>query len=53
MKELFEERREIYSLHNSRVETDHLEAEEVANYIVDTLKLGWDLYSKKKVYRLG
>lgn len=46
MKELFEERREIYSLHNSRVETDHLEAEEVANYIVDTLKLGWDLYSK-------
>ncbi|MCW6699844.1 MULTISPECIES: shikimate kinase [unclassified Bacillus (in: firmicutes)] len=46
MKELFEERREMYALHNSRVETDHLEAEEVANYIVDTLKLGWDLYSK-------
>ncbi|MDM5296893.1 shikimate kinase [Bacillus pumilus] len=40
MKDLFEERREMYAFHHTRVDTDHLEAEEVADDIVDALKLG-------------
>lgn len=38
MKELFNSRQEIYSYHHSRISTDNLDVEEVAEYIVDSLK---------------
>ena len=47
IEELFNSRKPIYSLHNSKVETDNLEACEVADYIVDSLKLAWDLHEPR------
>lgn len=44
MEELFYDRQEIYSVHHSKVNTDGLDVEEVADYIVDSLKLAWDIY---------
>ncbi|AOR96679.1 Shikimate kinase [Bacillus subtilis] len=44
MEQLFNERKVIYDKHNSKVATDNLSPEEVADYIVETLKIGWDLY---------
>ncbi|MCY8981779.1 shikimate kinase, partial [Bacillus halotolerans] len=44
MEQLFNERKVIYDKHNSKVETDNLAPEEIADYIVETLKIGWDLY---------
>ncbi|WP_413362555.1 shikimate kinase [Robertmurraya sp. 2P01SA] len=48
IEQLFYDRQEIYSVHHSRVQTDHLEIEELANYIVDSIKLAWDLYEPQK-----
>ncbi|MEK4147782.1 shikimate kinase [Robertmurraya sp. FSL W8-0741] len=48
IEDLFHSRQKIYSLHHSRVETDALEIEEIANYIVDSIKLAWDLYEPHK-----
>lgn len=45
IKELFEERKEIYEEHNSKLTTDKFRAEEVADYIIDSLKLAWELYA--------
>lgn len=42
MKELYDKRQEIYSIHHSKVKTDHREIEEIANDIVDSLKLAWE-----------
>ncbi|MEC1736146.1 shikimate kinase [Bacillus mojavensis] len=44
MEQLFNERKVIYDKHNLKVETDNLAPEEIADYIVETLKIGWDLY---------
>ncbi|MEH6942907.1 shikimate kinase [Bacillus sp. JJ722] len=44
IEELFNERQEIYSHHHSRITTDHQDIEEVADYIVSSLKLAWNLY---------
>lgn len=44
IKELFYERQPIYEQHHSRVLTDDQEVEEVADYIVDSLKLAWEIY---------
>lgn len=44
MEQLFNERRSIYALHHSRVETDNREPEEVAEDIVDMLKVDWELH---------
>lgn len=44
IEELFYKRQEIYSLHHSRVSTDNQDMEEVADYIVESLKLAWELY---------
>ena len=38
IEKLFYDRQAIYSNHHSKVETDNLDIEEVANYIVDSLK---------------
>jgi shikimate kinase len=45
MEELFYSRQPAYALHNSKVVTDHLHPEEVADYIVESLKLAWELHS--------
>ena len=45
IEELFYARQEIYTLHNSKVQIDNQDEEEVADYIVDSLKLAWDLYA--------
>ncbi|MFS0655377.1 shikimate kinase [Bacillus sp. 179-C3.3 HS] len=43
IKELFEERRDMYADHHVRVDTDDLAPEKVADHIVATLKLGEDV----------
>jgi shikimate kinase len=48
MEQLFYERKSIYAEHNSRVETDNLSPEEAADYIAETLKLGWEIYQPGK-----
>jgi shikimate kinase len=48
IEELFYTRQAIYSNHHSKVETDNLDIEEVANYIVDSLKMAWDIYEPSK-----
>src|SRR5690625_2234030 len=41
---LFHERKKTYVEHNSTFLTDNIDAEEVADYIIDSIKLAWDLY---------
>jgi shikimate kinase len=48
IEELFYSRQSAYSLHNSKVQTDNLDVEEIADYITDSLKLAWDLYEPQK-----
>ena len=47
IEELFYSRQPAYSLHNSKVKTDNLNVEEVADYIVESLKLAWDLHEPR------
>lgn len=42
---LFNERKPMYAQHNSKVVTDAFDPEEAADYIIDALKLSWELYS--------
>ncbi|MEI3611821.1 shikimate kinase [Pseudogracilibacillus sp. SO30301A] len=42
---LFNERKTLYEDHNSKLVTDNFNEEEVADYIIDSVKLAWDLYS--------
>ncbi|WP_078577895.1 shikimate kinase [Salipaludibacillus agaradhaerens] len=42
IEELFYTRRDIYSHHHWRIETDNREIEGVANYIVESLKHTWE-----------
>lgn len=44
IKQLFDERQPIYEQHHSRVLTDNQDVEEVADYIVESLKLAWEIY---------
>lgn len=43
IEELFNKRQKIYSVHHSKVETDNHDVEEIAQFIVDSLKLAWEL----------
>lgn len=43
IEELFYNRQVIYAEHHSKVVTDNHDAEEVADYIVESLKLAWEL----------
>jgi len=47
MEELFNSRKEIYADHHSKVDTDSKNMEEIADYIVDSLKYAWDLYEPR------
>lgn len=40
---LFNDRKETYAMHNSKVDTDESDQETVADYIIDSLKLAWEL----------
>ena len=44
IEELFHIRQGAYSLNNSTLTVNYQSAEEVADYIVESLKLAWDLY---------
>jgi shikimate kinase len=44
IEELFYKRQEVYSAHHSKVQTDYQEVQEVADYIVNSLKLAWELH---------
>ncbi len=44
IEELFSERQDIYSLHHSKLNTDNSNVEEIADYIIESLKLAWELY---------
>lgn len=44
IEELFNQRQNIYAFHNSKFNTDNLEVEEVADYLIESLKLAWDIY---------
>jgi shikimate kinase len=44
IEELFYSRQNIYSLNNSKINTDKLDPEEAADYIIETLKFGWEMY---------
>jgi shikimate kinase len=44
IKDLYHYRQSLYSLNNSKVSTDNLDPEEVADYIIHSLKLGWEIY---------
>ncbi|MBO1001590.1 shikimate kinase [Pseudogracilibacillus auburnensis] len=44
IEELFNARKSTYEEHNSKLMTDHFNEEEVANYIIDSVKLAWDLH---------
>lgn len=46
IQDLFNSRKAVYSSHHSKVDTDFLDVEEIADYIVDSLKLTWELYDK-------
>lgn len=48
IEELFYTRQEIYSYHHSKVNTNDLDVEEVADFIVDSLKVAWDIYEPLK-----
>lgn len=41
---LFNDRRAIYENHNSKLVTDDFNEEEVADYIIESIKLAWELY---------
>jgi len=42
---LFHERESTYKEHKSKLMTDNFNEEEVAEYIIESIKLAWDLYS--------
>jgi shikimate kinase len=44
IEDLFFKRRKAYSLHNSKISTNDLDAETVANHIVESIKFAWDIY---------
>ncbi|PKR86456.1 shikimate kinase [Heyndrickxia camelliae] len=46
IKELFYTRQQYYMNHHSKVETDNLDIESVADNIVDALKTAWELYDE-------
>lgn len=43
IEELFNKRKMIYSDHSSKMVTDQLNEEEVAEYITDSLKVAWEM----------
>ncbi|BCU80467.1 shikimate kinase [Polycladomyces abyssicola] len=44
IEDLFFKRRKAYSLHNSKITINNLDAETIANKIVESVKFAWDIY---------
>lgn len=44
IEELFYKRQGTYADHNSKITIDQLPAEDVADYLTDSLKMAWDMY---------
>lgn len=44
IESLFYKRRELYEKHHSKVSTDNLDEVAAADYIVESIKLAWELY---------
>lgn len=44
IEELFKTRQEVYSYHHFKVNTNNLDVDEVADFIVDSLKNAWDIH---------
>lgn len=44
IENLFNERKPLYAQHNSKLVTDTFDPEEAADYIIDAIKLSWELY---------
>ena len=47
IEELFYKSQEVYAVYHSVVSTDNQDVEEIADYIVDSLKLAWELHGEK------
>lgn len=47
IEKIYYDRQKIYSVHHSKVDTKNLNVEEAADYIVESLKLAWELYDTK------
>ena len=47
MEDLFYKRQSAYSLYHSKVKTDNLNEEEVAESITESLKITWDLHEPR------
>lgn len=45
IQELFESRKKIYEQHDSKVVTDNASPEEIADNIIESMKLAWELHS--------
>jgi shikimate kinase len=45
IEDLYNSRQSAYALHHSKVVIDQMNPEEVSDYIVESLKLAWELYS--------
>jgi len=43
IEELFYKRKEYYTVHHLKIETDDKDPEDLANQIIDSLKLSWEL----------
>lgn len=48
IEQLFKDRQATYSNHHSKFSTDKLEPEEVANSIIEALKIAWDIHEPNK-----
>jgi shikimate kinase len=46
IESLFNARQHVYEINNSTVSTDDSDPQEVADYIIRTLKLGWEMYDR-------
>ena len=44
IEDLFKTRQEVYSYHHSKVNTNNLDVDEVADFIVDSLKVAWGIH---------
>ncbi|WP_046176363.1 shikimate kinase [Domibacillus indicus] len=49
IEELFYKRQSAYAINHSKLSINHRSAEEVADFIVDSLKYAWELYEPNNV----
>lgn len=47
IEELFYKRQNLYAFNHSTISTDQMNAEDAAEYIINTLKVSWDIYEPR------